>query len=52
MAQPQKQPHRTLEYLRQLPDVFDMGNNLILVQNGKARVQTMRSLSYWLGSVA
>ncbi len=44
--------HRTLEYLRQLPDVFDMGNNLVLVQSGRARVQTMHSLSYWLGSVA
>lgn len=44
--------HRTLEYLRQLPDVFDMNGNLVLVQNGKARAQTLHSFGYYLGGVA
>lgn len=43
---------RTLEFLRQLPDVFDMGSSLVLVQDGKAHTQNIHSFSYWLGSVA
>ena len=44
--------HKALEYLRQLPDVFDMNSGIILVQDGKARVQNLHSLSFWLGGVA
>lgn len=44
--------HRTLEYLRQLPDVFDMNSNMVIVRDGKARAQSMHSLSFWLGGVA
>ena len=42
----------TLEFLRQLPDVFDMNSPLVVVQDGKARVQNIHSFSYWLGGVA
>lgn len=44
--------HKALEYLRQLPDVFDMNSGIVLVQDGKARVQNLHSLSFWLGGVA
>ena len=42
----------TLEYLRQLPDVFDMNSQLVVVQDGNARGQNIHSFSYWLGGVA
>lgn len=44
--------HRTLEYLRQLPDAFDMGSVMVLVKDGKTHQQTPNGLSYWLGAVA
>jgi|SRR5690554_3068771 len=44
--------HRTLEYLKRLPDVFDMGSSLVIVQGGKAQAQGLHAFSYWLGGVA
>lgn len=44
--------HKTMEYLRQLPDVFDMGSELVQVRDGKAHRLTQYSLAFWLGGVA
>ncbi len=44
--------HRTLEYMRQLPEVFDLGDLIVLVRDGKIHRQTHSTLAYWLGSVA
>lgn len=43
---------KTLEFLRELPDVFDLGFKMVLVRDGKPHLQTHNSLAYWLGSVA
>lgn len=43
---------RALEYMRQLPEVFDLGDLIVLVKGGKTHRQTHNTLAYWLGSVA
>lgn len=44
--------HRTLEFLRQMPDVFDHGKELVLVRNGRLEALNRDSLGFYLGSVA
>ncbi|MBQ0754231.1 MAG: hypothetical protein KBT87_02150 [Gammaproteobacteria bacterium] len=43
---------QTIRYLKQMPDVFDLGTELVQVQDGKAQRLTQHSLSFWLGGVA
>lgn len=41
----------TVECLRNLPDVFDMGTELVQINNGKASYLSQHSLSFCLGGV-
>lgn len=44
--------HRTLDFLRQMPDVFDHGEEMALVRDGRLIMLNRDSLSFYLGSVA
>lgn len=44
--------HKALEYLKQMPDVFDYGEQLAIVRNGRLYVLNRDSLGFYLGSVA
>ena len=41
-----------LELLRTLPEFFDLGDSIVLVDTGKVHVLDQHSLAYWLGSIA
>ena len=41
-----------LELLRNLPEFFDLGDSIVLVDTGKVHVLDQHSLAYWLGSIA
>lgn len=43
---------KTLDYLRNLPDVFDKGSALAHVRDGQARTMDIHELAFWLGGVA
>ncbi|CBL46381.1 Conserved hypothetical protein [gamma proteobacterium HdN1] len=45
----QKTSLETLDRLRALPDVFDMGTELVQVSNGKAHCLNQHTLSFYLG---
>lgn len=42
----------TLRLMRELPDVFDMGGQLVVVDNGAAHPMERHSFTFWLGGVA
>lgn len=43
---------RTLDYMAQLPDVYNLGRALVLVRSGSTQELQQASLGYWLGMVA
>lgn len=42
----------TLNLLRTLPDFFDLGDRIAIVNNGICHLLDQSSLAYWLGSIA
>ena len=42
----------TLNLLRDLPDIFDLGDSIAIVNTGTVHLLDQNSLSYWLGSIA
>lgn len=43
---------QALELMRNLPDVYDLGDSMALVDGGRIHTLDQHSLAYWLGSVA
>lgn len=43
---------QTIAYLKHLPDVFDMGSEMVQVVDGGVQRFTHHSLAFWLGGVA
>lgn len=41
-----------LELLRNLPEFFDLGDSIVLVDTGTVHVLDQHSLAYWMGSIA
>lgn len=44
--------HRVVDFLRELPEVFDYGREIALVRSGRLTILNKDSLSFFLGSVA
>ncbi|MDY0207352.1 MAG: hypothetical protein RBR82_12130 [Pseudomonas sp.] len=42
----------TLNLLRNLPDIFDLGDSIAIVNTGTVHLLDHNSLAYWLGSIA
>lgn len=47
-----KTTDEALELLRNLPDIFDLGDNMALVDGGRVQLLDQHGLSYYLGNVA